>query len=134
MAIKYYAACVLFGLLSFGCEQPHSSALTPGGAKKYIKRGVTTQAEVIETFGTPNIVTQKNNYEMWVYDKISSKQKNAAFGLGGIGGGAGSGGFGGGGLAGGASSSERSETTIMLIIYFDNNDVVHDYKMNQTKF
>lgn len=121
-------------LIAGGCSQARPSAITPGAAKKHIKPGETTQAEVIEVFGTPNIITRKHGTEMWVYDKVSSKQTSAAFGIGGFGGGAGGGGFGGGGLAGGVGSSERSETTVMLIIYYDENDVVRDYKISQTKF
>jgi len=121
-------------LVAGGCSQSHSTAITPGAAKKHIQPGTTTQAEVVEIFGTPNIITRKHGGEMWVYDKVSSRQTSAAFGIGGLGGGAGSGGFGGGGLAGGVGSSERSETTVMLIVYFDENDTVRDYKISQTKF
>jgi len=123
-------------LLSFGvgCSTSSSSSITPGAAKKHIKPGTTTQAVVIEHFGTPNIITRKDGGEMWVYDKVSSKTTSAAFGIGGLGGGAGSGGFGGGGLGGGVGSTERSETTVMLIVYFDENDLVRDYKISQTKF
>jgi outer membrane protein assembly factor BamE (lipoprotein component of BamABCDE complex) len=89
---------------------------------------------VIEVFGTPNVITMRDDYEMWVYDKVSSTQTTAVFGLGGLGGGSSSSGFGGGGAGGGVGSVERSETTVMLIIYFDSDDVVHDYKITQTKF
>lgn len=127
--------CVFLGLgVLVGCSQSRPSALTPGAAKKHIVPGETTQAEVIEVFGTPNIITRRHGHEMWVYDKVSSRTTSAAFGAGGLGGGAGSGGFGGGGLAGGVGSTERSETTVMLIIYFDENDIVKDYKISQTKF
>ena len=133
-----HIACIAMGLIGsvvlLGCSQARPSALTPGAAKKHIKPGVTTQAEVIEAFGTPNIITRKEGYEMWVYDKVSSRRTDAFFGLGGLGGGVGSGGAGGGGLFGGAGSSETSETTVMLIVYFDENDVVTDYKISQTKF
>lgn len=122
---------LLFGT---GCSQSSNSTLSPGMAKKHIEIGKTTQAEVVETFGTPNIITKKSDYEMWVWDKVSSKTTSAAFGAGGIGGGGGHSGIGGGGLAGGVSSTERSETTMMLIVYFDSNDVVRDYKLSQTKF
>lgn len=117
-----------------GCSQARPSALTPGAAKKHIKPGQTTQIEVIEVFGTPNVITRKRGNEVWVYDKVSSRQTNSAFGVGGFGGGGGSGGLGGGGVFGGASSSERSETTVMLIIYFDEHDIVQDYQIKQTKF
>ena len=125
--------CLCFALLA-GCSQSRPSALTPGAAKKHIVPGETTQAEVIEVFGTPNVITRKHGNEMWVYDKVSSRTTSAAFGAGGLGGGFGSSGFGGGGLAAGAASTERSETTVMLIIYFDEKDIVKDYKISQTKF
>ena len=121
-------------LMVVGCSDAKPSAITPGGAKKYIKPGETTQAEVVEVFGTPNVITRKDGGEMWVYDKVSSKTTSAAFGAGGLGGGGGHDGFGGGGLAGGVASSERSETTVMLIIYFNEQDIVRDYKISQTKF
>jgi outer membrane protein assembly factor BamE (lipoprotein component of BamABCDE complex) len=117
-----------------GCSEGNRSSITPGAAKKYITIGTTTQAEVIEIFGTPNIITQKSEGEVWVYDKVSSNQTSSAFGAGGLGGGGGAGGFGGGLIGGGVSSSTRSETTVMLIIYFDGCDVVTNYKIKQTKF
>jgi len=124
---------ILLGFVG-GCSQNQPSALTPGAAKKHIVPGKTTQAEVVEIFGTPNIITRKKGAEMWVYDKVSSRQTSAVLGAGGLGGGAGSSGFGGGGLGGAVGSTERSETTVMLIIYFDQQDVVRDYKISQTKF
>jgi hypothetical protein len=85
-----------------GCSQSKSSSITPGAAKKHIHPGTTTQAEVIEVFGTPNVITRKDGGEMWVYDKVSSRTTSSAFGIGGLGGGGGSG----GGIAAGA----RGET------------------------
>ena len=116
-----------------GCAAARSN-LTPGMAKKHIRPGQTHQAEVIEIFGPPNIITWRDGGEMWVYDKVSSRRTNAFFGVGGLGGGFGSGGAGGGLLAGGVGSSTRSETTVMLIVYYDENDIVDDYKITQTKF
>ena len=115
-------------------RQAKPSSLTPGAAKKHIRPGETTQAEVVECFGTPNVITRRDGGEMWVYDKVSSKQTNTTLGIAGLGGGGGSHGFGGGGVGGGIGSSERSETTVMLIVYFDEHDVVRDYKISQTKF
>ena len=122
--------CLSLCCLALGCSQARPSALTPGAAKKHIEPGVTAQAEVLEIFGPPNVLTRKDGGEMWVYDKVSSKTVFLWFGLGGGGGGSSGGGLGGGG----GGSTERSETTMMLIIYFDENDVVRDYKFSQTKF
>ncbi len=134
MARMTFVPSVVVILLISGCSQSNSSAITPGAAKKHIQPGVTTQAEIIEVFGTPNVITRKDGGEMWVYDKVSSRTTSAAFGIGGVGGGGGSGGLGGGGMGGGVGSTERSETTVMLIVYFDQNDIVRDYKITQTKF
>ena len=127
-------ALLCAGTAFLGCLQSRPSALTPGAAKKHIKRDVTTQAEVVEIFGTPNIITMRDGYEMWVYDKVSSRQTRSAFGAAGGGAAWGGSGAGGGGLGGGAGSSTRSETTVMLIVYFGEGDVVSDYKITQTKF
>ena len=136
MILSRRAGIPLIGgaLLLAGCSNARPSALTPGAAKKHIQRGETTQADVILEFGTPNIITMRDGYEMWVYDKVSSSHTRRAFGFGALGGGAGSGAAGGGGLGGGRGSTQRSETTVMLIIYFDDHDVVTDYSISQTKF
>jgi len=117
-------------LLAAGCASTRPSPVTPGAAKMYLEPGRTHQVEVIEKFGTPNIVTRRDGGEMWVYDKVSSSNSSGLLGLGGLG----FGGGGGGGLFGGLSSHTRSEKTVMLIVYFDLNDIVLDYKITQTKF
>ncbi len=127
------AACVACVAVS-GCLAGGRSNLTPGSAKRHLRPGVTHQAEVVQVFGPPNIVTFRDGGEMWVYDKVSSHQANSAFAIGGMGGGIATAGAGGGLIGFGASGSSRSETTVMLIVYYDQNDVVADYKFTQTKF
>lgn len=119
-----------FGLLAAGCASARPVALTPGMAKKHLHPGTTSQAEVVETFGPPNIITQQQGGEMWVYDKTSSHYRGGSLGGAGLGGG----GSGGGIFGGGLFSTRRSETTAMLIIYYDERDLVRDYKFSQTKF
>lgn len=120
--------------LAAGCQSARPSNVTPGMAKMHIQPGLTSQAEVVEIFGPPNVVTRRDGADMWVYDKVSSTTASNAFGLGGAW--AGGGGSGGGvlGGAGGRGTTTRSETTVMLIVYFDPNDLVSDYKITQTKF
>jgi len=127
------ACCII--VLGFGCSQnTQRSNITPGMAKTTIEPGSTDQARIIEVFGPPNIITRKRGNEMWVYDKVSSKRTASFIGAGGFGGGFGNSGVGAGGLSAGVGSSERSETTVMMIIYFDEKDVVEDYQISQTKF
>lgn len=118
---------VVCGMLgsAVGCirqEPPRPSAVTPGMAKKHITPGRTGQAEVLEIFGPPNIVTHKAGREVWTYDKVSHEVVN-------------SGGFLTILLAGYARDrSTGSSRSTMLIIYFDKNDVVTDYALHATQF
>lgn len=120
---------LLFILLN-GCVTPSKttqaitkeSALTPGMTKSYIHRGKTTQTEVLEIFGPPDLVTHREGKDVWTYDKISHEVSTA------------------GGyltiLFAGVAGGERVESSksVMLIIYFDENDIVIDYKLSAAKF
>jgi hypothetical protein len=108
--------------LVFGCASPYGdmavrpSNLTPGIVKKQIAVGKTTQGEVMEVFGPPDLITKKDSYEMWGYDKISREAAYTALGVG-VGGGGAVGAGGVGGLAGlGTGYSTQSTKTIFLLI------------------
>ena len=130
---------VLLGLLA-ACQSssteppPTESNLTPGMAKLTIVKGKTTQAEIMEVFGPPDLVTHKDDLQVWTYDKIRydiERRSGGLFVLGAVGGGSG----GGVGGAGGTKKTVRSSSTsTMLIIYFDNGDIVRDYRMQVTRF
>jgi len=98
------------------------SALTPGMTKKYIRPGKTTQSEVLEIFGPPDLVTHKAGKDVWTYDK-ASHEISATEGYLTI-------------LIAGISGGRRSESSrsVMLMIYFDENDVVMDYNLSAAKF
>lgn len=103
-------------------EIAKESALTPGMAKKYIYPGKTTQTEVLEIFGPPDLVTHKGGKDVWTYDKISQEVSTSGGYLTIL-------------LAGvSGESGRRSSRSVMLIIYFDENDVVTDYKLSAAKF
>jgi len=122
--------------------QPKASALKPGMVKTKLIVGKTTQAEVLELFGPPDLVTKQGKGEMWGYDKVSREVAEAATGMSmgatALFGGAGGGVLGGilGGVGGGAQESRRVEstTTVFLLIYFDEQGIVTDYKLSATKF
>ena len=109
------------------------SALTSGMTKQYIILGKTTQTEILETFGPPDLITHREGKDVWTYDKISYEATTTSGGLmlipiftGSIvGGGVGS-----------ISGSKRTETSksTMLIIYFNKNDIVADYRLSVSKF
>ena len=121
-----------------GCVNPQmtnqgaakESALTSGMTKKYIQRGKTTQTDVLEIFGPPDLITHKAGKDVWTYDKMSREVSVIQGGILAVGV---TGSFGGvGGVSGG--SSYESTKSVMLIIYFDSNDVVMDYKLSVAKF
>jgi hypothetical protein len=85
-----------------------ASALTPGMIGKNIQKGKTTQAEVMEIFGPPDMVTRSGSGEMWGYDKVSrevAEQVTGSRSTASVGASSAAGsriGGGGGGLVGGA--------------------------------
>jgi len=125
--MKIYVPIVFATLfLLSGCAsvQPaQQSNLTPGMAKTKIIKGQTTQNEIIQVFGPPNIVTQnKSSNEVWTYDKVSVETGTSdVYGTILIVGGAG-------------SRSSTSSRTFTLMIEFDDKDVVKDYSYRSSAF
>lgn len=98
-------------------ETPAKSNLTSGQVSLTLKKNQTTQTEVLEVFGSPNLVTSNaDGEEVWSYQKHATvANASSATGFGGVG-------FvtvllGVGGTAS-TSSSEQSSRTMTLIIKF----------------
>ena len=148
---------VCMGFITGGCvrakspDLPYSnqqkSNLTAGMVKKYVEVGEATQADILTVFGAPNIITRdKDKNEVWTYDRqsIASASEvaewNTSGRVGAIAGGlVGSTAVGGGASIGGSSgkgstAGQVSSATFTLIIKYDENDVVQDYRMMATQF
>ena len=148
---------ICMGFITGGCvrakspDLPYSnqqkSNLTAGMVKKYVKVGEATQADILTVFGAPNIITRdKDKNEVWTYDRqsIASASEvaewNTSGRVGAIAGGlVGSTAVGGGASIGGSSgkgstAGQVSSATFTLIIKYDENDVVQDYRMMATQF
>ena len=104
-----------------------NSPFTHGNVQLTLKKGVTTQAEVLETFGAPNVATiDSEGNEVWTYQKnatVSKANVNSAYGTV-I-------------LFGGSSSSsgfEQSSRTMTMILKFDASKKVIDFKSMTTSF
>ena len=124
---------LFIGSLSAGCyTAPHKgdesqrSNLTVGMVKTQIIKGETNQADILEIFGAPNIITKnRDNDEVWNYNRMSFETASssgsilAIFWTGNVAG------------AGGASKAASTATTksFDLILIFDENDVVRDYSV-----
>jgi hypothetical protein len=124
-------------------EPAQRSALSYGLVTSQVRKGVTTQLELVQLFGSPNISTfDSAGVESWVYERtvtqteVQSKAKSAqaAANLGVFfGSGSGS-----GGVAGEQSSSGGTATTsvrsITVIVKFAPNKTVADYSVRASYF
>ncbi len=134
--MKIFLPLIISSVLLTGCMQsnsapqvaPQKSNLTYGTVKSQIVKGQTTQPEVIQILGSPNMVSKtKGGDEVWTYSKqsVDSASRQSAYGLGIP--------F----LAGFNSSKASSSTSVStfdLMITFDSNDVVKDYSVVSSQF
>ena len=133
MKMKIILSCGLLLLTLSSCmtaPQPvtaRNSELTHGNVQMNIKVGETTQTEILEVFGAPNITTiDGSGKEVWTYQRTaqvsqSSSSSNYWTVI----------------LIGGDSSVSGLETSsrmITLIIKFDENKVVSDFRSRSSNF
>jgi len=161
------ASATGLAMLSSGCKtdlpaEPFdpSQRLTAGQVKMTVKIGATTQNEIYQSLGAPNMVAlESGKGEIWTYDQIKVRRTmqgynaGAFFGTifpydsdfyagdkGGVWGyngkwGIGSGGGGAGAKArAGVGTLTTSINTATLIIRFDNKEKVSSFKMLVTAF
>ena len=131
------AAALLAGGPAIAADE--NDPLTHGMVQMTVQVGVTTQAEILEKFGAPNITTlDGNGNEMWVYDRHATVTSNSAsgFSIGMAGGGLGGAAAGGAGLGFGKSKAKSAESTrsMTLIIKFDSQRRVSDFRSRSSSF
>lgn len=120
-------------------EPDSANTLTHGMAQMTLHVGATTQVEVIEAFGAPNITTlDAQGQEVWIYDRQATvtASSSSSFNIGMLIGAGGSGVGGGGGLGfgSGKSKSSQSQRTMTLIIKFGSDKKVSDFKSRSSSF
>lgn len=134
---------ILAAGLALSVAMPGAAAdpntLTHGMAQLYLRVGTTTQMEVLQAFGGPNITTlDGDGREVWVYDRFAtvSASKDSGFSIGMLVGAGGGGVAGGGGLGFGSSKSKSSTSTrsMTLIIKFGPDKRVVDFKSRSSSF
>lgn len=100
-------------------ETTQKSNLTFGVVKSKILKGETTQTEILEIFGSPNLITKnKSNNEVWSYNKMSVQERGGHTDF----------------FFGQKASVSSSSQSFDLIVTFDNNDIVKDYSVISTSF
>jgi len=104
-----------------------NSELTQGMVQMNLEVGKTNKAEVLNTFGGPNITTRDSSgNEVWTYQRaaqISQSSSQSGYWTIII-----------AGKSGSAAGFETSSRMITLIIKFDQNDVVTDFKSRESNF
>ena len=108
--IRIITTAVLLSLAAAAPAKDVPNTLTHGMVQMTLRVGTTTQQEVIENFGGPNITTiDGDGREVWIYDRFATvtASKDSGFSIGMLVG-AGGGGVGGGaGLGFGSSKSKE---------------------------
>ena len=148
------AVCLMLGGCSGGgeSERYHNSELTHANMKWHLEKNRTTQGEVMEAFGPPNVTSvDSEGLEMWVYQKMSTSTIEKAFGgglnlsalinevsgnvMGGMAQAGIKGNLGGsGGFRGGRHTSTQSSKTCALILKFDAAGVLVEYRFRTSNF
>jgi len=128
LSILFFTAIFLSGCMNK--IQPLSdrnSSLTQGNVQLNVKVGTTTKSDVLENFGSPNITTRDGSgQEVWTYQRsaqVSQSSSESGYWTILI-----------VGEQGRSSGFESSSRMITLIIKFDNNDVVSDFKSRTSNF
>jgi len=123
--------CIILSV--FGCAPPpkplteRNSQLTHGNVQMNLVVGTTTKADVIESFGSPNITTRDGTgREVWTYQRAAQVAQSSSV-------------TGGwtvilAGQSSSASGFEQTSRMITLIIKFDENDVVSDFRSRTSNF
>ena len=122
-----------FVLLLSACVVPpqplteKNSELTQGNIQMNLIVGTTTKASILETFGAPNITTRDGSgQEVWTYQRaaqVSQSSSQAGYWTLIL-----------AGQSSSASGLESSSRMTTLIIKFDANDTVSDFRSRTSNF
>ncbi len=133
-----FCGLLLLSAVLAGCARApvRSDPVTAGNAKRSLVPMQTTQQEVVETFGAPNLVTRTaDGTETWTYERVAYDSSwmggGGGVGAGGIPGGPA---VVGGGLGFGGGTSSSGSRTVTLIVYFDAADRVRDYRVMESHY
>ena len=131
--MKFISIVITSLILLSGCvtaPEPltkKNSELTQGMVQMNLEVGKTTKSDVIETFGSPNITTRDGEgNEVWTYQRqaqINQSSSNSGFIFVII-----------AGKSSSASGFESSSRMMTLIIKFDSDDIVADFKSRESNF
>lgn len=127
-AIALLAAGSIFSAGNISvAEDMKNSELTHGNVQMNLQVGETSQYDVLEAFGAPNITTvDGTGQEVWTYERhatVTNKEKKTGYATIII--------------IGGSKTNtqfESSSRSMILIIKFDSNKIVSDFKSRYSSF
>lgn len=133
------ASLGLSAVAAEGKPRDEANSLTHGMVQMTLRVGQTTQMEVLDSFGAPNITTiDGEGREVWVYDRHATvtADSSSGFSIGMLVGAAGGDVAGGSGLGFGKrkSKSSQSSRTMTLIIKFGPDKRVVDFRSRSSSF
>ena len=136
---RILVALTLLALSAPISAQDRPNMLTHGMVQMTLRVGQTSRAEVLETFGGPNVTTiDGEGREVWMYDRFAtvSSTKDSGFHVGILGGVGGGNAVGGAGLGFGKSKSKSSTSTrsMTLILKFGPDGRLADFKSRSSSF
>ncbi len=123
-------AALALGACSTAPQQPvttRNSELTHGNVQMQLQVGQTTQADILEAFGAPNVTTvDGSGQEVWTYQRAATVQQSSSndsywtilFA----------------GAGSESSGFEQTSRMTTLIIKFDERDIVSDFRSRSSNF
>ena len=122
VSLLHLGGCAAFSDTEYGkgsgSQGARDSNLTPGMVKLHIVKGETDQTDILEVFGPPNQTTMRDDVQVWTYDTISEYVREDGGTL----------------FFYSAASRRSSQTSMLLMLYFDDRDIVYDYRLDQIKY
>lgn len=133
--MKKFMTAVSIALLVTSCASTEKNEKNPFDAltlKETLKEGKTSQTEVVQTFGAPDITTEDTTKnDVWIYSKHKNESSSNGISAGALA-------FLPGmlSLVGGAVDADKSESsskTVTLTLLFDKNKKLKSYQLTKIR-
>ncbi len=125
---------VIVALVSISCSssKPSQTKINSLEVSDKLKKGETTQAQVLENFGAPDVVEKTSEGDMWGYNRTASENESVGGGVSHYLTSAALWNFTGMGINGDKSSS--STKTASLILHFNGKKILRNYAYRTEKY
>lgn len=101
--------------------------------KEHLVEGKTTQTEMLQNFGAPDIITESSSKEdVWTYNQVKHESSGGSVGAG-LWSWIPTSGIGLGDVWGSVRKDESSSKSVTLMVYFNKKKIVRSYSLNKVK-